>query len=432
MHLTINLKKYLNKKFLIPIAFLLLLYLGWQYVPVPMPAEWTEEELALLQSLQLDTLPPPPPDPGNAVSDDPLAAEFGHLLFFDTRLSRNGAVSCATCHQPEHAFTDQLPRGVGLGEVDRNTMGLTGVAYSPWFFWDGRKDSLWSQALEPFENPQEHGTNRMQVLRVVAGDAPYRELYKTLFGPLPDLSDSVRFPAQASPHGGPEVQDAWYAMSEKDQYQVSLAFANLGKALSAYQRLLMPGEAAFDDYLLQALDDGRIKQDGTLSGAERAGLRLFIGKAGCIDCHNGPLFTNNSFHNTGVLPVPGTLPSQGRAFGLRVARDDPFNCQGTFSDSEPDDCIELRFARGGGDFVGAQRTPGLRNLSHTAPYMHAGQIETLADVVRHYNAAEVSIVGHNEVEPLQLRAVERRQLEQFLRTLDAPLATGERWLQAPD
>lgn len=422
-----------NPKLYLPTGALLLLYLAWQYMPMPVTGQWSEAELALLESLHIENLGPLPPDPGNAVADDPRAAELGHQLFFDTRLSSTGEVSCATCHQPEHAFTDQLPLAEGVAVGNRNSMGLVGVAYSPWFFWDGRKDSLWSQALEPLENPAEHNTDRISVLHVVYNEPRYRKQYESLFGALPALKDRQRFPASGSPqHGDHRMQEAWYAMSVEDRHAASQAFANLGKALSAYQRKLMPGAAALDEYLSLALEDGGKLQDGGLGRREVAGLELFIGRASCIDCHNGPLLSNNAFHNTGVLPPPGQLPSQGRAFGLRVARDDPFNCQGAFSDSEPEDCLELRFARGGGDFVGAQRTPSLRNVGLTAPYMHAGQIGTLVEVVRHYDTAGVAVVGHNEVEALGLRAVERRQLEAFLRSLDAPLATDTRWLQTPE
>ncbi|MDH5584142.1 MAG: cytochrome-c peroxidase, partial [Gammaproteobacteria bacterium] len=102
------------------------------------------------------SLPELPPDPSNAVADNPLAAEFGRMLFFDTRLSANGAVSCATCHQPERGFTDGLQKAQAMGTTLRHTPGIAGMAYSPWQFWDGRRDSQWSQALAPLEDANEH------------------------------------------------------------------------------------------------------------------------------------------------------------------------------------------------------------------------------------------------------------------------------------
>lgn len=420
------------RKLLLPGVLLLLIYLGWQYVPVPLPAQWSEQELSLLDSLWLENLPDLPPDTGNAVADNPLAAELGHQLFFDTRLSATGTIACATCHLPEFNFTDQLPLGVGLATGDRNTMGLIGSAHSPWLFWDGRKDSLWSQALEPLENPLEHAFNRMQVAHLISQDKTYRDVYETLFGSLPPLSDSTRFPPAASPLGSVEIQSAWHAMRADDQHAISHVFANIGKALAAYQRLLMPGPSRFDEYVALVLQENSVRQPTVMNRNEIAGLKLFLNKAQCVDCHNGPLLTNNSFHNTAVLSAPGVLPALGRAAGLRMAQDDPFNCLGEFSDADANQCQELVFARGGDDMLGAQRTASLRNLALTAPYMHAGQIATLRDVIEHYNKADIAVVGHNEAKPLRLRAIEKRQLEQFLSTLNGPLATEQKWLQSPE
>lgn len=422
----------LSRKLLLTGVLLLLAYLGWQYVPAPLPAQWSEQELSLLDSLWLENLPDLPPDTGNAVADNPLAAELGHQLFFDTRLSATGTIACATCHLPEFNFTDQLPLGVGLATGDRNTMGLVGSAHSPWLFWDGRKDSLWSQALEPLENPLEHASNRMQLAHLISGDNTYRDVYEALFGALPPLSDSTRFPPAASPLGSVELQSAWHAMRAEDQLAVSSVFANIGKALAAYQRLLMPGPSRFDEYVALVMQGNSVRQPAALERDEIAGLRLFLNKAQCVDCHNGPLLTNNSFHNTAVLSAPGVLPALGRAAGLRMAQDDPFNCLGEFSDADANQCQELVFARGGDDMLGAQRTASLRNLALTAPYMHAGQIATLRDVIEHYNKADIAVVGHNEAKPLRLRAIEKRQLEKFLSTLNGPLATEQKWLQPPE
>ncbi|HDZ08899.1 cytochrome-c peroxidase [Pseudohongiella sp.] len=379
-----------------------LAYLAWQHVPAPLPARWSPQEVAILQSLALQSLPPLPPDPGNAVADDPGAAELGHHLFFDTRLSITGNVACATCHQPEHHFTDQLQLGKGIAEVDRNTMSLVGTAYSPWLFWDGRKDSLWAQALEPLENPLEHGSNRSDIVALIRSDTDYRQRYESVFG---------RVPSQQS----------------TDQ-----VFANVGKALSAYQRRLLPGATAFDDYVAGLDDAGELQPNTHMSTEELAGLRLFITKADCTNCHNGPLLTNNSFHNTAVLAAPGMLPAMGRTEGLRRAQADPFNCLGDFSGAGEGECQELRFAKGGDDMIGAQRTPSLRDVSKTAPYMHAGQITDLARVIEHYNEADLAMIGHNEAKPLGLRAVEKKQLESFLRSLTAPLATDPHWLEPPE
>ena len=395
-------------------------YTGWQQLSLPLPRHWTGQELALIQSLSLDRLPPLPADPSNRVADDPRAAALGAQLFFDTRLSGDGQVSCATCHRPDSSFSDGLVLGVGAAMGDRHTPVLLGVAYSPWLYWDGRKDSLWSQALEPLENPLEHATTRMELVRLLGNDSQYRAAFEALFGSLPDFSDPQRFPAQASPHGDEAAHKAWQSMSDGDRLLVNEVFSYIGKALAAYERQLLPGRAPFDDYVAALADNGEVYQPGLLERNQLAGLRLFIGKAQCINCHNGPLLTNSDFHNTGLLPLPGQLPSTGRTGGLALALADPFNCLGPYSDAEPEQCLELRFARRGDENLGAQKTPTLRNVAETAPYMHTGQLSTLMDVVRHYDAAEDALLGHNEAEPLKLRAAEIRQLVRFLHSLSAP------------
>ena len=150
------------------VAFLL-----WPYRPVS-PTPWTVDMLAELRSLSLSALEPLQPDATNSVSSDPDAVILGNRLFFDVRLSANKEVSCATCHQPDRHFTDGLARGEGVGTSKRNTRSIVGVAYSPWLYWDGRRDSLWAQALSPLEDANEHGTNRMQVVRLVTTEDAYR------------------------------------------------------------------------------------------------------------------------------------------------------------------------------------------------------------------------------------------------------------------
>ncbi|MDO8907823.1 MAG: cytochrome c peroxidase [Pseudohongiella sp.] len=401
-------------------------YLGWQQIPAPLPAQWSTAELALLHNLSLDSLPPLPADPGNAVADHPLARQMGQLLFFDTRLSANNEVSCATCHQPDKMFTDGRALAVGLSQADRNSMGLVGVAYSPWLFWDGRKDSLWSQALEPLENPLEHGSNRVQLARLVLTDPVYSEYYDALFGIdtgfLTSITDKNHIPA-ASPSGDAQLKANWDGLSPQDQHAVNIVFSNIGKTLAAWLRQLTHTPSVFDKYVSRLATGPSLVQENTLSKEQLAGLRLFIGKAQCVNCHNGPLFTNNSFHNTAVLSAPGIQPAAGRSQGLRLAQSDIFNCLGPYSDAKPSQCQELRFARGGDEMIGAQRTASLRNLAATAPYMHAGQITTLEDVINHYNRAQIAVIGHNEAKPLALRAVEKRQLRAFLDSLNGGVTT---------
>lgn len=400
------------------VGLLLAAAAGWRLSTLAPPAPWTDAEKDAIRSLWLGSLPPLPADPSNAVADDARAAALGERLFFDSRLSADGDIACASCHQPERRFTDGLRKGRGIGVSGRNTLSLVGSAYSPWQYWDGRRDSQWAQALAPLEDPAEHGFDRMRAARLLADDPHYRRDYEALFGPLPDFSDGARFPPAATPEGGAGLHEAWMGMAKEDRKLVNQAFANLGKAIAAFERLLLPEPARFDRYAAAVLGEDDAAPDRIFSAAEVKGLRLFIGEARCLECHNGPLFTNHEFHNTGILSFPGDLPDRGRSEGLRNVLRDPFNCLGPYSDAGPDDCLELRFVRENGiDLVGAFRTPSLRNLDGTAPYMHKGQLATLDDVLEHYNEAPQAMIGHNDAKPLNLTPRQLRHLKAFLQTL---------------
>tara|TARA_R100001143_G_scaffold55705_1_gene51871 strand:- start:4435 stop:5763 length:1329 start_codon:yes stop_codon:yes gene_type:complete len=395
------------------------------------PAPWTDREAALIASIWLGNLPSLPPDPSNAVADDPRAARLGHRLFFDTRLSINGEIACATCHQPTRQFTDGLPVGEAIDRAKRNTPSIIGAAYSPWQYWDGRKDSLWAQALSPLEDAAEHGGNRMSYARLISSDPHYQKEYTKLFGMAPDFSDPERFPVNAGPVGNSEWQAAWDAMDEEDRALVNGVFANIGKLIAAYERKLIPGPARFDAYAETVmLGQGHEEQD-LFSEEEIRGLRLFMGEARCMECHNGPLLTNSEFHNTGLLPPTGQVPDRGRSRIIAELNSDPFNCLGRFSDTEAGQCEELTYMRTGVELIGAMKTPSLRNLEHTAPYMHKGQFMTLSRVLEHYNEAPLALIGHNEAEPLGLNRRQLEQIEAYLRTLFAPPAVEEKWLHPP-
>ena len=364
---------------------------------------WTDAEKAILQSLWIGSLPLLAPDPGNAVADNPDAARLGQRLFFDPRLSRTGAISCSTCHRPERRFTDGLPKGVAIGMSKRNTRSIVGVAYSPWLYWDGRKDSLWAQALSPLEDPNEHGSSRVEIVKLIAADADYSAAYEAIFGSPPGLGNTLA---------------------------INRTFANVGKSIAAYERLLLPGPSRFDRYV-EAVVAGVGARNAIFNEDEIRGLRLFIGDANCTQCHNGPLLTNHEFHNTGVISFPGEVPDKGRATGVREVLADAFNCLGEYSDATRTDCAEIEYVRTGPELIGAVRTPSLRNLEGTAPFMHKGQHRTLSATLEHYNVAPPAMIGHNEAKPLKLSRLELRQLEAFLRTLDAPLATDAAWLRPP-
>ena len=376
--------------------------------------EFSAEEKATIASLSLDALPPLPADPSNRVADDRLAAAFGATLFFEPRLSGHGDVSCSTCHQIDRQFQDDRPLGRGVGLTDRRTMPLAGVAWSPWQFWDGRKDSLWAQALGPLEDAREHGGNRTAYAHFVA--ASLRDRYERIFGRLPDTTG---VPPNAGPLGTAEEQAAWQAIPEAKRAEIDTVFANIGKSIAAFERSIRHEGTRFDRFA-RAIAAGETPQgDAALDESEKLGLKLFIGRANCVTCHTGPRFSDEHFHNTGV-PQPPELPEDsGRAAGIAKALADPFNCLGRYSDAKPEQCGELRFmAKDDPLMVRAFKTPSLRGAVSRPPYMHSGQIAKIEDVVEHYAAAPRPPKGESELQPLTLSEREKDALVAFLKTLD--------------
>ena len=331
----------------------------------------TAAELRQLRSLSVDALQPAD-DPSNRYARDPDAAALGKQLFSDERLSANGEVSCSTCHDPEKNFQDGRPRGRGIAETPRRTMSLVGAARQTWFFWDGRRDSLWSQALEPLETPAEHGLTRAEVVQFVA--RAYGDEYRRAFG--------------EAPRG------------------VDRAFANVGKAIAAFEATIPVPETHLDRVA---------RGEERFAARELEGFRLFVGRAHCVDCHNGALLTNGEFHNTGV-PQDGR--DRGRAAALAKLRASRFNCLGPFSDADPNECA-IAFVTRGRRLEGAFKPPSLRGVAENAPYMHTGDFKTLRDVLGHYNDAPRADVGRSELHPLQLSERDLEALEAFLRTLSS-------------
>ena len=373
---------------------------------------WTEAELAELRSMSLRELPPLPVDATNRVGGDTRAAAFGKRLFEDTRLSSNGKVSCATCHQADRHFQDGVALAKGVGTTNRRTMPIAGTAYSPFLFWDGRKDSLWAQALGPLESPVEHGGSRAQYAHVV--NRHYRAEYEAIFGPMPDLS---AIPENAGPVEDPAAAAAWRSLARSQQAAVTEIFVNIGKAIAAFERGIQHRPSRFDAFVDQLVDTGR-EQEGILSDDEIAGLRLFIGKGNCTQCHNGPLLTNNEFHNTGVPSAPMLPRDSGRSVGAAAVLADEFNCRSPWSDAAPGQCKELDYMNADGhELERAFKVPSLRDVAVRAPYMHAGQFSTLGEVLAHYNRAPKAPAGHTELKPLKLKDRELRLMEAFLKTL---------------
>lgn len=387
--------------------------------PADAPRSFTETERRRV--LQHSPLPPLPADPTNLVADDDRAARLGQMLFFETRFS-SGGISCASCHVPKRGFADGRRLSLGIAEGRRHTPSLWNVAYNRWFFWDGRADSLWAQALIPMESDTEIGGSRLRAVRLLVEDAKLRDLYGTVFGPLPDLSDETRFPRDGRPVA--ERPDhahslAWSSMNERDRDEVGRVFSNLGKALEAYERRLVSRESPFDRFVL-GLREGDPAKMGALSVGAQRGLKLFVGRANCRQCHGGPNFTDGEFHRIGVPPLPGEPADPGRYAGIDAVLRDPFNGAGRLSD-EPAGTAggKLRQLRRSPETWGQFKTPSLRNVARTAPYMHRGQLATLRDVLRHYATLDGVAPGDAEASlaPLRLTEQETDDLIGFLDSL---------------
>ncbi len=398
----------------------------------PAMDRWTPDELAVLASMRLSQLPAAPADPSNAVERLPAAAALGKRLFNDPRFSRNQAVSCASCHAPDKQFQDGLPLGRGVGTGTRRAMPIVGTGHSPWLFWDGRKDSLWAQALGPLEDAVEHGGNRTRYVRLIR--THYPQDYEQVFGALPDKTALPGLPMDAGPLGTPTEQAAWQAMAPATRDAVSRVFANMGKAIAAYEKTLAYGESRFDRYAQAAISrDARAAT--VLSTQEVNGLRIFIGKGQCVTCHNGALLTDQHFHNTAVPPRDPLQPDLGRAAAIAKVQRDEFNCLGPFSDAKAEHCQELRFiATDDPGMKGAFKTQSLRNVGLRPPYMHAGQFANLEEVIGHYIKAPAAAVGHSELahgEPghtvrlaIRLSGDEVRDLVAFLGALSGAIVEG--------
>jgi cytochrome c peroxidase len=365
--------------------------------------------------------------PGTPSEDERLRAKLGHRLFFDRGLSANGRVACASCHRPEAYFTDGRARALGITQLARNTPTVIGSDVFGFMTWDGKKDSLWAQSIAPMLAKDEMGGTRTRVARRIA--AVHRAEYEAAFGPLPALDDEARYPFDAEPDPErPALMRAGHRMGEGERRAVTAVLVNAGRALEAYQRRLRPERSRFDRFA-EAIGRGALDGDGQLTRAEQRGLAIFLTKGQCIHCHHGPHFTDGEFHNLGL---PNPERDIGRAFGLRAVKADPFRCGGAWRADE--DCAILGYLDPEfPDFEGAFKTPSLRNVAETSPYMHGGQLGTLDEVVAFYRMRPPpSEVGHRDLLLTQVdRSLSTRDLVAFLRALTGPLPPLE-WRAPPE
>ena len=420
------------------------------------PPEFSDEEWAALLELSPDPLPAPPPDLTNAWADDPAAAALGQAFFFTTVFSGRlldgdqngtgtslgnkgeaGKVSCASCHVPDDAFTDtrspskQISLGAGWGR--RRAPSLLDVGHAQLLMWDGRHDTLYNQVFGPLESPVEMNSSRLFVAQQVF--AHFREPYEAVFGPMPPLDDTARFPSitpevtgctpagsevpmvcDGEIHGSPGDGAEFDGMAAADRDAVTRVVVNVGKAIGAYERKLACGPGRFDAWLHGDAD--------ALTPSEQRGAKLFVGAADCVSCHAGPFLSDQQFHNVGVVPAIVAsafidADDRGAIVGLALAIDDPLSSRGVYSDGDDDrlpDTVD-------DSHEGAFRTPTLRCVAQRPSFLHTGQALGLAPVVAHFDAGGGPAGGYpgtNELVPLGLTADDRADLVAFLRTLDGP------------
>lgn len=363
---------------------------------------FTPAERQIIYSLS--PLPSPPANPSNRYADQPAAARLGQTLFYEPRLSANGKLACASCHQPAKGWADGLPQAKGLQTTRRHSPSLWNVAYQRWYFWDGRADSLWAQAIQPLEDPKEMGMPRLALLAQFQQQPDLQQAYQQVFGPLPTFAANDLSPA---------------AQQARNQF-----VSHLGKALEAFERQIVSQPAPFDRFVAGLKKQDEAAQQALSPDAQK-GLRLFIGRAQCVLCHTGPAFSDGEFHNLG-LPATAIAADQGRAEGIPRLQQDPFNALGALSDlpsAEHPWADKLHYLALQASNQGEFRTPSLREVAQTAPYMHDGRFQTLDQVLAFYNtaSAHTPAVGRREdtVQSLNLTAEELQQLKAFLMALSS-------------
>lgn len=383
------------------IIALALLLLAGAAPAQPAPVTFTEEERARI--LAHGPWPPAPlRDSSNRVSGNRDAIDLGRRLFSDAALSRSGYIGCVTCHQPDRALTDLRPRAHGMADVDRNTPALVNLRQQRWFGWAGTSDSLWMASIRPLLDPREFDSDAAWIVRRFSLNDDLACRYRKVFGRAPDRADDE-------------------------------LLANVGKALAAFEETLVTGRTPFDEFR-DALARGDAQAMQRYPAAARRGLALFIGRGNCFVCHSGPNFSNGEFHDIGIpFFIAKGKVDPGRHEGIRTLRASVFNLLGRFNDdaSRTNATATRHVAlehRNWGEF----RTPSLRNVAVTPPYMHNGSLATLRDVVLHYSELDgerLHADGERILRKLNLAEEQIGDLVAFLDTLTD--ADGERRLLPP-
>ena len=371
---------------------------------------------------RLTPLPDVPADTTNSVADNAAARTLGQRLFFDKKLSgpikvksdlgevdEIGKVSCASCHQGSQ-LDDQRsqPRTVSLGADfhSRNAPALVNSSFYQWTNWGGRFSAQWELPLPVSESGVIMNSNRLKIVHRIF-DA-YRGDYEAIFGPLEPAigNDATRFPAEGKPGDG-----TWDNMAAADQEIVNRVFVNFGKVLQAYVRQLVSRNAPFDRFIAG--------DTAALSDAAIEGAMLFASKARCASCHSGPHFSDGLFHNLGVPQEGEKVPASddGRYKDAPGLLTSPFtSASSTWSDDPEEGAKRIAGITNPmpESTRAAFRTPTVRGVEHTAPYMHSGQIATLEDVIEFYNSGGGTAA---RLVPLHLTEEEASNLLAFLKSL---------------
>jgi cytochrome c peroxidase len=399
----------------------------------------TPLELELLKTLS--PLPGVPADSTNRVANNAAAAALGQKLFFDQNFSgplqidndlgttgQSGKVSCASCHSSSYMDDARsMPRTVSQGTNfhTRNSPTMINASFYKWVGWGGRFSAQWELPIAVVESGVIMNGNRLKVAHRIFD--VYKSDYETVFNTTlePELANTTRFPPDGKPKPAPTTavpnppDGPWEtAMTDPDRLIVNTILANYGKAIAAYMRLLVSRDAPFDGWI------GSNGTNTAIDAAAARGAKLFVGKARCISCHSGPHFSDDKFHNLGVPQQGDRVPptDDGRFANGAQLLGSPFNVNGAFSDDTNTGRLAGLTNPMPADTKGAFRTPGLRGIAQTAPYMHSGQIATLEDVVDFYNRGggtpPAGQTKDSQMFPLGLTAGEQADLVSFLKTLN--------------
>ncbi|NQW09837.1 MAG: hypothetical protein HQ481_08180 [Alphaproteobacteria bacterium] len=335
--------------------------------------------------------PEPVRDPSNRVSGDPAAIRLGAALFDDTRLSTDQRFACSSCHRPDYGFAEPKARSEGRTLLTRNTPSLWNVGGQRWFGWDGGNDNLWAQSRRPILAPDEMASDAGHVARLIRQDAGLAACYRAAFGRA-----AAEVPA--------------------DDVLVDVA-----KALATWQETLVSPPTPFDRFR-DALAAGELDSAAVYPEAARRGAALFVGRARCAFCHVGPRFSSGEFHDVGMpYFLERGVVDPGRHGGLAALKASQLTRLGPWSDDAGGVTgFATRYVRPRHADFGAFRVPSLRGVAETAPYMHAGSLTTLAEVIEHYNDPPLDRLhtdGERVIRPLGLTDREKADLLAFLRSL---------------